>query len=234
MPDSPSQLTLPGQPPIVVTLRRVARARRLSLRVSALDGQVTLSMPARAPRSQALAFLSEKQAWLEAAVARAPRPLVVGPDSTIPFRGGVLQIRSGTAPRAVMQEGALLLPPDPAGSRTPARVAAFLKDQARAALTPAAQRYAEALNRPITAISLRDTRSRWGSCTSDGRLMFSWRLIMAPPEVLDYVAAHEAAHLLHMNHSRAYWDCVARLVPDYRQHRDWLRKNGASLHAYRF
>ncbi|MCC5993553.1 MAG: M48 family metallopeptidase [Rhodobacteraceae bacterium] len=234
MPDSPRKLTLPGQPPIVVTLRRVARARRLSLRVSALDGQVTLSMPARAPQSQALAFLNEKQAWLEAAVARAPRPVTVMPDATIPFRGGVLHIRPGSAPRPAMLDGALFLPPDPTGTRSAARIAAFLKDQARAVLVPAARHYASALNRPVRAITLRDTRSRWGSCTSDGRLMFSWRLIMAPPPVLDYVAAHEAAHLLHMNHSRAYWDCVAQLVPDYRQHRDWLRAHGASLHAYRF
>jgi len=83
-------------------------------------------------------------------------------------------------------------------------------------------------------VSFRDTRSRWGSCTAQGRLMFCWRLAMAPTVVQDYVAAHEAAHLVHMDHSRAYWGAVARIMPDYAHHRAWLRSHGAALHGYRF
>jgi predicted metal-dependent hydrolase len=91
----------------------------------------------------------------------------------------------------------------------------------------ACDRHAAALGRQPRALSLRDTRSRWGSCTHDGRLMFSWRLAMAPPEVLDYVAAHEVAHLAHMDHSPAFWAATARLMPDYARHRAWLRAHGA-------
>ena len=98
----------------------------------------------------------------------------------------------------------------------------------------ASDRHARALGRRFTALALRDTRSRWGSCTHEGRLMYSWRLAMAPPEVLDYVAAHEVAHLRHMDHSPRFWAAVAGLMPGYAIHRDWLRRHGADLMAWQF
>lgn len=225
---------LAGQPMIAVTLRRAAGLRRLSLRVSGLDQKVTLSVPRHLPHSDALSFLAEKEGWLRAALARVPDRSVVGVDSIIPFRGAQIRVVTHNSRRIALDDGCLFVPPDPDSTRTAPRVAAFLRDRARAALVPAAQRYAQELGRPIAAITLRDTRSRWGSCTADGRLMFSWRLIMAPPVVLDYVAAHEAAHLAHMDHSPAYWACVSRLMPDYASHRAWLRTHGAALHGVRF
>ena len=110
----------------------------------------------------------------------------------------------------------------------------LLKARARDALVPAARRYAELLGRQATSIALRDTRSRWGSCSAAGRLSFSWRLAMAPPEVLDYVAAHEAAHLTEMNHAPRYWAVVERIMPDYQRHRAWLKSEGRKLHDFRF
>ena len=94
--------------------------------------------------------------------------------------------------------------------------------------------YAARLGKGYTRLTLRDTRSRWGSCTSDGGLMFSWRLIMAPPSVLDYVAAHEVAHLAQMNHSPAFWAEVTRIYGDFDPPRQWLRTHGADLHRYQF
>ncbi|MFM2356655.1 MAG: hypothetical protein RLZZ528_2391, partial [Pseudomonadota bacterium] len=111
---------------------------------------------------------------------------------------------------------------------------AFLRVAARTRLNAACDRFAAALGRPYSRIALRDTRSRWGSCTQDGGLMFSWRLVMAPPEVLDYVAAHEVAHLAEMNHSDAFWSVVARLYPDHARQRRWLKAEGSLLHGYRF
>ncbi|MEL7205889.1 MAG: SprT family zinc-dependent metalloprotease, partial [Pseudomonadota bacterium] len=118
--------------------------------------------------------------------------------------------------------------------RVGTRVATWLKLLARDRLIEASDRYAAELGRPYTRLSLRDTRSRWGSCSAQGRLMYSWRLILAPPEALDYVAAHEVAHLQEMNHSPAFWSIVADLCPDYETQRLWLRHEGTSLHRYRF
>jgi len=225
---------LQGTPEIAVVLRRSGRARRLSLRVSGLDGRVTLTLPKSLRLQDALEFLHDRESWLRAAVTRIPEicPVAIGRD--ILLRGEILRITQGTGPRIRVVGTQLLVPPDPAGTRTALRVATYLKASARAALVPASEGYAAALGCPISAIALRDTRSRWGSCTAQGRLMYSWRLIMAPPEVLQYVAAHEVAHLKHMDHSRKFWGCVAQLMPEYQQHRHWLRDNGALLHGYCF
>lgn len=226
---------LPGQPEISVTLRRSTQARRLNLRVSGLDGWVTLSMPRSLPLAQALTFLREKEDWLRAAMRRSPSRQGVAIGQPILLRGQMLRITESRDVRRVMEAGeALLVPPDPDGQRTPLRLATYFKAAAQAELVVASKHYATDLGRPFSAISLRDTRSRWGSCTAQGRLMYSWRLIMAPPQVLRYVAAHEVAHLKHMDHSPAFWSCVGRLMPDYRDHRGWLRTHGAELHSYSF
>jgi len=115
-----------------------------------------------------------------------------------------------------------------------AQVKGMLKSLARDHLALASDCYAHRVGRPYQGLRLRDTRSRWGSCTSDGYLMYSWRLIMAPPEVLDYVAAHEVAHLVEMNHSKAFWSLVSDIYGDYQEPRNWLRKSGNHLHRYDF
>ncbi len=223
---------LPGLPEVEITLRRSARARRFSLRVSSLDGQVTLSMPARAREAEALAFARSQEGWLRAALGRVPQGAAVGIGVALPVEGQMLRLVPGQA-RAVRAEGdSLHVPGDPAQAGV--RVAAWLKLRARDRLAAASDHYAGLLGRRVTGITLRDTRSRWGSCTAAGRLMFSWRLIMAPPAVLDYVAAHEAAHLVEMNHSPAYWAVVGRIFPGWQAQRGWLRRHGPGLHALRF
>lgn len=226
---------LPGDPEIAVTLRQSAQAKRINLRVSGLDGRVTLTMPRHVPLNEAMAFLREKESWLRAALGRVPERRMMGLGDEILLRGTLMQIVDCAGLRRVREKDDLLqVPVDPDGTRTAPRVAAYLKTVAHAELLHASERYAAQIDRPIRAMTLRDTRSRWGSCTADGRLMFSWRLIMTPPAVLNYVAAHEVAHLRHMDHSPAFWACVRGMMPDYQTHRDWLRKHGAQLHAYRF
>ncbi|SHE91483.1 hypothetical protein SAMN05444339_102440 [Loktanella atrilutea] len=219
-----------GNPPIAVDLRRSAQARRLSLRVSRLDGKVTLTMPPRAPEREALAFLQEREAWLRGHLADVTPQATVAAGGEIMFAGRLLPIRSH-AGRGVRADDAALYLARGAGG---AALKAFMRARAHDALTVACDRYAGQVGRRYTRLTLRDTRSRWGSCTSDGALMFSWRLIMAPPPVLDYVAAHEVAHLVEMNHSPAFWAVVASLVPDYAGHRLWLREHGDQLHRSRF
>jgi predicted metal-dependent hydrolase len=221
-----------GNPPIEVTLRRSARARRLSLRVSRLDGRVTLTMPHRVSEREGLAFVSEREEWLRghlSGISAELRPEIGG---TVPFGGEDLAIMAGPVKRTRMGDGVLIVPDEPA--RVPARVEAYMKIHARDRLADASDRYAAALGRSYGRLTLRDTRSRWGSCSSAGDLMYSWRLIMAPAEVLDYVAAHEVAHLVEMNHSDAFWAVVADIFPDHKRCRKWLRENGDRLHRVRF
>jgi predicted metal-dependent hydrolase len=225
---------LPGPPPVEVHLKRVARARRFSLRVSRLDGKVTLSIPARARESEAMTFLRGHEAWLRETLGAMPDSAVhaVGLGSIIPVEGRDLTLVQGTG-RAVRVEGdELMVPGDPASAGP--RVAGWLKALARDRLARASTQYAGLVGRSYSSLALRDTRSRWGSCSPDGRLMYSWRLIMAPPSVLDYVAAHEVAHLVELNHSPAYWAVVGRIYPGWEVPRAWLHTQGQALHRLRF
>lgn len=230
MPILPSATA--DHPPIEITLRRSARTRRFSLRVSRLDGRVTLSLPLRAREADALAFLQAQEAWLRRALAAVPQVAAIRWGAEFPLEGRALRLAPGSGRQIRVEGDALLVPGDAA--QVPRRLAAFLKLRARDRLAAACDHYAAALGRPYRSLTLRDTRSRWGSCTHDGRLMFSWRLILAPPAVLDYVAAHEVAHLAQMNHSDAFWAEVAALMPDYAIHRRWLKTEGQALHAWRF
>lgn len=216
---------------IPVTVRRSARARRMTLRVARANGEVVLTLPLRVPEADGRAFAESRAEWLRKTRARMPSQRLVRPGALIPVEGRALAITPAPV-RVVRPEGAQLLVPD----HRPAyvTVAAWLKHLAQQRLLAASGRYAAVIGRPFTSLALRDTRSRWGSCTVDGRLMFSWRLAMAPPAVLDYVAAHEVAHLRHMDHSAAFWAATARLMPDYQQHRDWLRINGHDLLSWQF
>jgi hypothetical protein len=219
-------------PPVEITLRRSRAARRFSLRVSQIDRAVTLSMPARARESDAIAFAAGQADWLRRVLGRAAPAVAVGFGTCLPVEGRARQVIPGAVRAAELRDAELVLPPDPA--RAGLRAGAFLKLLARDRLAAAVARHAAAVGRPVMALRLRDTRARWGSCSSGGALMFSWRLVMAPPEILDYVAAHEVAHLVEMNHSPAFWAVVARLCPAYARHRAWLRTKGQALHAWRF
>lgn len=226
-----SPILLPDLPGVAVQLRRSARARRFSLRVSRIDGAVTLTLPTRARLAEAVAFAQGQGEWLRAALEKLPQQHRPGFGDRLPFEGRMVQIEAAALRAPRLEGDRLLVPPD--AERLGTRLEIFLKHCARRQLQSASERHAAQLGRPFRRITLRDTRSRWGSCAADGSLSFSWRLVMAPPEVLDYVAAHEVAHLVQMNHSPAFWAVVARLCPDYARHRLWLRQNGSELQAIR-
>lgn len=223
---------LPGVPPIEITLRRSARTRRFSLRISRIDGRVTLTLPPRAREADAMDFARVQEGWIRGALQAMPQGALVGMGTQVPVEGRLLTVTPGVGRIVRVDAETLVVPGDAA--RAGVRVGAFLKALARTRLAAASDRYAALVSRPFSRLSLRDPRSRWGSCTADGALMYSWRLAMAPPDVLDYVAAHEVAHLVEMNHSPAFWAVVARLRPDWKLQRDWLRGQGGALQAYRF
>lgn len=224
--------SLPGSPPLDITLRRSARARRFSLRVSRVDGRITLSLPLRARESEAMEFARAQEGWLRNALEQMPRADLIGFGAEVPVEGRPIRLIAGQGRRLILDGDNLLVPGDAALAG--ARVQAWLKALARDRLVAASDHYAAQVGRKVARVTLRDTRSRWGSCSHDGALMYSWRLIMAPPSVLRYVAAHEVAHMLEMNHSDRFWAVVDRLYPGWQAERRWLHSHGSSLHALRF
>lgn len=223
---------LPGDPPIPLILRRSAQARRISLRISQLDGRVTLTLPKRLALREAMAFAQAKESWIRKHLAAREADVIVGLGAEVPVGGQMLRVVP-CAGRQVQIGAQEIAVPGPE-ARVGKRLAAHLKELARDRLAGASDDYAALLGRAYSKLTLRDTRSRWGSCTSAGGLMYSWRLIMAPAQVLDYVAAHEVAHLAEMNHSPAFWAGVERIYGPYKEPRQWLRREGNALHRYKF
>lgn len=219
-----------------VHIKRIATARRFTLRVRAASREAILTMPPRGSLARAREFVERHAGWIGARLARLPVPMPFGPGATIPLRGVLHEIvhRAGIR-RPVWTEtsdDASTLPKLCVGGDLPflaRRVQDFLIREARAELAMAVTRHTAVLGLRPCRMTVRDTSSRWGSCSSSGALSFSWRLIMAPPFVLDYLAAHEVAHLAHMDHSDAFWATTARLIPDYDRAEAWLKSHGTGL-----
>lgn len=228
----PRDPIIPELPDLELVLRRSGRARRFSLRVSRVDGRVALTIPTGASERAALAFARSQTEWLRRTLGAIPQAQAVRFGAQVPFEGQSLTIEAA-ALRSPRIEGARLLVPGDA-ERLGVRLETFFKHAARRRLQEASERYAGQIGRGFSKITIRDTRSRWGSCSASGALSYSWRLIMAPPEVLDYVAAHEVAHLEEMNHSPAFWRVVEALRPGFKAERAWLKREGSALHAIRF
>ncbi len=204
----------------------------MTLRVSGLDGRVTLTLPRGVSERAGLEFAREKQSWLQRHIASKGEIVTVGLGAVIPVQGQMVEIIAGTGRSPRIHADTLHVPgPE---DRVAARVAGYLKSLARDRLAEASDHFAARLGRDYSRLTLRDTRSRWGSCSAQGALSYSWRLIMAPPEVLTYVAAHEVAHLAEMNHSSAFWSKVDQIHGPYDTARKWLRTDGGALHRYRF
>lgn len=214
-----------------ILLRRSARARRMVLRVPRDGGVPVLTLPCHVAETEGRAFAESRLDWLRRACQRVPAPRRPAEGAIFPVEGRRLVVTSAETRMAQVQGDRLLIP---AGRPVGPVVQAFVKHLAHQRLRLACDRHADRLGRPFRTIALRDTRSRWGSCSVDRRLMFSWRLAMAPPAVLDYVAAHEVAHLAHMDHSPRFWSAVEALLPGYAPYRAWLRRHGGDLMLWRF
>ena len=177
-------------------------------------------------------FVREKESWLRQQQSHHVPSVKIEIGETLPILGQDRLICTGQGRRVVMDEARIYVPGDAATA--PRRLLGHLKQIARSELATASDIYAAKLGKPYARLSIRDTRSRWGSCSSEAGLMYSWRLIMAPPSVLNYVAAHEVAHLSEMNHSSDFWQLVQNLYGDFEDSRAWLRESGHELHRYQF
>lgn len=220
------------------------RARRISLRLDPARGQVVLVRPRGVSARAATRFAVEMRHWIEARLEALPPRIVFRDGVTVPYRGADHVIRHAPeARRGVWREDGVIFVSG-REEHVARRVTDWLKAEAKGLLSPMARSMAESLGCKVARISVRDTRSRWGSCSADGKLSFSWRLILAPEAVLTYVAAHEVAHLRYLDHSRAFWRTVSEALTAYVKQntledaitpgsaREWLRRGGTALHAY--
>jgi len=210
------------------TVRRSDRARRIRVSVDP-QGGVQVTLPRRAALRDAAAAVAQLRPWIERQLAdvAAAQALVAARGDAIPFLGGELRLVEQAERTRVHRRGDVLLTPHDGG----AAVERWLRQAAHEAIAPRAHAAAGALGAEVRRISVRDQRTRWGSCSSTGALSFSWRLVMAPVEVLDYVVWHEACHLRVMDHSPRFWALVADHCPGYDESRRWLRRNGLALRA---
>ncbi|HEY2837328.1 MAG TPA: SprT family zinc-dependent metalloprotease [Rhizomicrobium sp.] len=218
---------------VAVKVRLNPRARRIVMRVNPLSGDVVVTAPSRGGMGRALDFVRGETQWIARQLRHLPKPVPLLPDAVVPFMGVPHPIRHsqsrGPAP-VWREEGALLVSGQV--EHAPRRLIDFFKREARTLLASRALEYAARLGVRPSRITVRDTKSRWGSCSHSGSLSFSWRLMLAPEFVRDYVVAHEVAHLKEMNHSPRFWAQVKILSPDMARARQWLRDHGRTLLRY--
>ncbi|CAM3046811.1 M48 family peptidase [Komagataeibacter xylinus] len=215
---------------VPVRWRVSARARRISMRIDPVAGHVVMTLPRAARRADGLALLRAHSGWVAAGLARLPPAAELRHGGHVLLDGQSREIVHCPEARrgAWLEEGRLHV--SGAAEFISRRVMAYLRAQAQVLLPARLRLQAEASGLRPTQLRLRDTKSRWGSCSSDGSIMLCWRLVMAPQEVQHYIIAHELAHLRHMNHGPDFWLLVDQLTPHRRQAEKWLRANGASLH----
>lgn len=221
-----------GEETLPLVIRRHQRAKRICLRYNPTAHAISLTLPRHTRVGDGLAFLMQKTEWLVETLQEMPTKKQIKPGVVIPLLGKRVRIKhDGDLAHAwEIRDDVLYVSGD--RDQFSENVTYALREIASRTLSAIANRYALRIGRRIQRISIRDTRSRWGSCSSTARLSFSYRLIFAPKEVMEYVVAHEVAHLRHMNHSQNFWNCVGFLAPEFEAAKDWLRLHGKDL--YRF
>jgi predicted metal-dependent hydrolase len=227
--------------PTPIEIRRHAAARRMTLRVNHARHAVVVTVPIRCGIEEANSFVHRNIEWVRERLGRIPEPVLFEPDAIVPLRGTPHLVRfvgaeaRGREPGVVRigrAEGRATLDVRGDAEHAGRRLRDFLMAEARRDLDGCVDIHATRLKLRVKRICVRDQVSRWGSCSSSGVLSFSWRLVLAPPFVLDYVAAHEVAHLAEMNHGPRFWALVARSMPRMNEAKQWLRVHGSDLHRY--
>lgn len=221
-----------------VELRRHPAARRLTLRVSRTQRAVIVTLPLLCDLDEAGSFLSKHIDWVRERLDSLPDPVPFAHGVAMPLRGEphdivftdarrtrIVEVHEGQGPRRE-----ILVPG--ATEQAPQRLQKWLVDEAKRDLNSRVSYHARRLGLQPKRIAVRDQSSRWGSCSTTRVLSFSWRLLLAPPRILDYVAAHEVAHLAEMNHGPRFWALVRKTLPEYETARLWLRIYGLDLHRY--
>ncbi len=202
----------------------------MTLSVSRATGEIGMTLPSKFRLDDAMRFAEANREWLTARIESAPRPVPFEFGMMLPYRGRYHRVHPGKRHRVEVERGVIRVGCDV--EMLSGMLDRWLKREARAVLLERSEIHARTLGVSFNRLSVRDTKSRWGSCSSAGALSYSWRVILAPEGALDYLAAHEVSHLVEMNHSPDFWALVEKLVPDYRQWMDWFRTEGLELHRY--
>ena len=213
-----------------VLWRRHARARRVSLRVDPTSGGIVVTLPPRASRASGLALLHSHADWIASRLDALPGAIRFSAGAWVPLCGEPRLVRHEPLGRGgvwIGPDGALVV--SGATEFLPRRIGDFLRAEARRRLVDTAERIGGSVALRPRRIAIKDTRTRWGSCTASGVVMFAWRLVMAPPDVQHYVVAHELAHLRHLDHGAAFWAFVDTLTPHRKTAEAWLHVHGAGL-----
>jgi predicted metal-dependent hydrolase len=224
-------LTLEGRA-IPLKVRRNPRARRLTLTIDTDNEGAVITIPVRVPVEEAVDMARSRADWILSRLDALPPRVAFTDGAIVPHLGAPCLVRHLPHARqaAVLRGGEIYVPGR--AEHLPRRLRDWYKAEARHHLSERARDKAATIGHTPRRITLRDPRSRWGSCSVDGRLSFSWRLVMMPEWVLDYVVAHEVAHLEVMNHSPRFWRIVEKLSGQVKEANDWLRRHGAEVHRY--
>jgi predicted metal-dependent hydrolase len=220
--------------PVAVTVRLNPRATRLIVKVHPSTGEVSVVAPSRRALDSAMDFARSESSWIARRLAHVPEPVDLEAGALIPFRGEQHVVHTsvrGPAP-VWIDRAARVIRVSGHSEHAPRRLLDFLKREAKRVLEARVLEFSEHIGAEPKRITVRDTASRWGSCSTARTISFSWRLILAPAFVLDYVVAHEVAHLRHMNHGTRFWNLVSELIGDVEKPQTWLSENGPLLHRY--
>ena len=218
---------------IKIHVRRSSVNKRLCMRFTP-PNKILLSCPRKVPEVLLLKFINQNRDWIIKIKERIKSAIDVRVGVKIPFKGRLVEVFNSDKnfDHCIMHKNKILVG---AGAKpTGHQVRDFLIREIALTVEPLADKYAKILGEAYKEIKYKDTTSRWGSCNHQKCLMLSWRLIMAPEKVLEYVVAHEVAHLKHMNHSANFWDAVSLLCQDYKLLRKWIKKEGSTLFNYKF
>ncbi len=207
--------------------------KRITLAFSSKMRRMILTAPPRTPRTYLRTFIKTHHDWIQQQFAKPiVQPKVFSPGIIVPFEGRTYTLIHQVSNRVIVEIRSDMLFVQAAISRIDTHVRRWLVERAHETLEIASRTFAQTLGVSVEKITVKSMHTRWGSCSSDGNLNYNWRLILAPPEILIYVCAHEVAHRVYMDHSVSFWQTVAKLYPDYKAARLWLKKNGQSLYAF--
>ncbi|MES5100988.1 M48 family metallopeptidase [Agrobacterium sp. BA1120] len=222
-----------------ITIKENQRATRITLRIEPGGKALKMTIPYGLHHREVDDFLERHNGWLKAKLSKFSEEGSMRDGGIISIRGVAHRIEHTGTLRGVTQlaknaEDEAVLRVSGSPEHMGRRIATFLKKEARSDLERLVAFHAKAVGKPVRSISMKDTRSRWGSCSHEGNLSFSWRIVMAPETVIDYLAAHEVAHLREMNHGPKFWALCEKLCPHTEASKAWLKRNGSQLHAIDF